>query len=198
MRTMSGDALGDAVRRRRGRLALRVAAIAAGLLAAVSLWTGSDGGSGVLAAIAAFYGGGLLLALWAIGWAASGRTAAWAPVLAVPACVLAVAALEFVVPPASNPLFRLRFRASEARLTEVAERALQTGSTRAVAEVRRIGLLPVLELSADSAQVRVLTTTCGLLDRCGLAYVPAGDPAPWFEDRFAHVRGDWHFLVEGF
>ena len=48
-------------------------------------------------------------------------------------------------------------------------------------------------MSAD--EVRFLTTDCGVVDQCGLAYRPRVQPTG---ARYAHIAGPWYLLYEPF
>lgn len=109
-------------------------------------------------------------------------------------CVLA-AALEVFGGPATNPLFRLRFALSEARLTAFASQQLSTPQRKAPAW---IGLFPIDSVETVEDQVRLITADCGIVDRCGFVYSPQRPPQRVHEDRFMPLSPGWYRLYQGF
>jgi hypothetical protein len=60
----------------------------------------------------------------------------------------------------------------------------------------RVGLFQVRYAAAMSPdEVRFVTTDCGVIDQCGLAYRPRSRPA---SNRYAHIQGPWYLIYEPF
>ena len=92
-----------------------------------------------------------------------------------------------------NPLFRLRLAASQTALTRVAQE-LERGVPRV--EPVRVGLFQARYVTVMSPdEVRLLTTDCGVVDQCGLAYRPRSRPVG---SRYAHIQGPWYLIYEPF
>ena len=54
------------------------------------------------------------------------------------------------------------------------------------------GLFRVRELTRfENGELRFLTSSCGLVDQCGVVYSPAGPPPNRGEDSFTHLYGPW-------
>jgi hypothetical protein len=54
------------------------------------------------------------------------------------------------------------------------------------------GLFHVREFTRfDGGELRFLTSSCGLVDQCGLVYSPSGRPPNRGEDSFTHLYGSW-------
>lgn len=187
---------------RRGRLVAR-ARLALSVLA--SLWliallvAFSDAGVGIVPFLLGVYGAALLGAGWLALLALAARLPpprpARLPWLIVPAAVVAVLLLDLFAQPPGNPLFRLRFRASRAALTAVAE------SVRVFpppAPGQRVGLFRIAAVDVRGNQVRFLTADCGVVDSCGVVYSPLGPPQAVHEDRFQRLGGPWYHLYQGF
>jgi hypothetical protein len=140
----------------------------------------------------------LLAVVWAILWSAPGsrgRIRLRRVLLGISFPVLAGALLLIYLSSQSplNPLFRLRFAASQAALTRVAQE-LERGAPRL--EPRRVGLFQARYVTVVSPdEVRLLTTDCGVIDQCGLAYRPRSRP---IGSRYAHIQGPWYLIYEPF
>jgi hypothetical protein len=117
--------------------------------------------------------------------------------IVVPLCLLIAVLLGARYEPPHNPLFRLRFGLSESALTRQAERFLATSPDESSGR-RRIGLFVVTRIQARDGQVRFITTSCGVVDACGLVYSRTDEPKRWQEDTFSHLRGPWWHVYEGF
>jgi len=139
----------------------------------------------------------LLAVVWTIVWTAPGSPGIRPRrvLLGLSFPVLAAALLLIYLSSQSplNPLFRLRFAASQAALTRVAQE-LERGAPRL--EPRRVGLFQVRYVTVMSPdEVRLLTTDCGVVDQCGLAYRPRARPT---SSRYAHIQGPWYLIYEPF
>lgn len=65
----------------------------------------------------------------------------------------------------------------------LSESSLKRGST---------GLFQVREFQRfENGELRFLTSSCGLVDQCGVVYSPAGQPPNRGEDSFTHLYGSW-------
>jgi hypothetical protein len=145
----------------------------------------------------------LLAVVWTIVWTAPGVwTEPGSPgirprrvLLGLSFPVLAAALVLIYLSSQSplNPLFRLRFAASQAALTRVAQE-LEGGAPGL--EPRRIGLFQARYVAVMSPdEVRLLTADCGVVDQCGLAYRPRARPT---SSRYAHIQGPWYLIYEPF
>lgn len=115
--------------------------------------------------------------------------------LVLPAFVLtAILLVVFVAPPA-NPFFRLRFWFSQSAMTAFARDALLGAN---VPVPSKLGLYPVLSTEVIKAQVRIITTDCGLVDRCGFVYSENTAPTRVYEDRFTPLGKGWYHVLQGF
>ena len=134
----------------------------------------------------------LLAVGWACAWSAdgsSGRARIRRMLLGFSFPVLAGALVLIPL----NPLFRLRFAVSQAALTRFAQE-LERGAPRL--EPVRAGLFQARHVAVVSPEeVRLLTTDCGVIDQCGLAYRPRSRPTG---SRYAHIRGPWYLVYERF
>jgi hypothetical protein len=54
-----------------------------------------------------------------------------------------------------------------------------------------VGLFRIREFRQFDDELRFLTSSCGLVDNCGLVFAPSGPPHNRGEDTFAHIYGDW-------
>lgn len=54
-----------------------------------------------------------------------------------------------------------------------------------------VGLFRVREFRQVDDELRFLTSSCGLVDNCGLVFSPSGPPRNRGEDTFQHIYGDW-------
>jgi hypothetical protein len=184
----------------------RILSILSVLWLAVIVIASSDTGTGLPTFFGFVFGALGLGVSWAARfWAflvarrlvAPSRPATPASWIVVPICVQAAIVLNFIGQPPHNPLFQLRFNLSEAALTRHAE-ALVADASHQSLEPRRIGLFLVARVEARDRQVRFITTSCGVVDSCGLVYSPDAEPRRWQEDRFRHLRGPWWHVYEGF
>ena len=140
----------------------------------------------------------LLAVGWACAWSAdgsSGRARIRRMLLGFSFPVLAGALVLIYLSSQSplNPLFRLRFAVSQAALTRFAQE-LERGAPRL--EPVRAGMFQARHVTVVSPEeVRLLTTDCGVIDQCGLAYRPRSRPTG---SRYAHIRGPWYLVYERF
>jgi hypothetical protein len=165
----------------------------------------TDGGVGLLDTYLLMFGGPALALFWLISFvpsiAARGRQPSpavsilWK--LLTPSCLLAGAILAFTFDPEENPLFRLRFRLSENALTREAQTRLESPESFE-STTRRVGLFLVHRITVHDRQVRFITTSCGVIDSCGVVYSAEGPPQRWQEDEFSQLTSPWWHVYEGF
>ena len=158
----------------------------------------SEAGVGFFEVALGMPAAGLLAIAWALVWSTPGAPRRIRPrrvLLWVPFPVLAAMLLVIYLSSQSplNPLFRLRFAASQVALTRAAQE-VESGAPRA--EPMRVGLFHVRYAAAMSPdEVRLVTTDCGVVDQCGLAYRPRSRPA---SSRYAHIQGPWYLIYDPF
>jgi hypothetical protein len=95
----------------------------------------------------------------------------------------------------SNPLFRLRFHLSQPALEAATRIAL---SDKTVATPTWLGLFPVHRVDVYPAEVRFMSDGCGVIDECGLAYIPGPVPRGRSKTRVKHLAGPWYHLYAVF
>lgn len=158
----------------------------------------SDAGVGFVDVALLVPAAAILALIWALpsrarggaGGHGLGRLALW---LTFPLLGAALVAIYLSSQSPSNPLFRVRFQASESALTRA---ALDLAGGEGHAEGVRVGLFHAATATAMSGEeVRFLTTDCGVVDQCGLAYRPRVQPTG---ARYAHITGPWYLLYEPF
>lgn len=158
----------------------------------------SEAGVGFLEVALAVPAAVLLAVAWPIVWSAPGPPRRVRPgrvLLGVSFPLLAGALLLIYLSSQSplNPLFRVRFAASQAELTRIAQE-LEGGAPRV--EPVRVGLFQARYVTVVSPdEVRLLTADCGVVDQCGLAYRPRSRPTG---SRYAHIQGPWYLVYEPF
>jgi hypothetical protein len=174
------------------------------LLAVLAL--SSDAGVGILG-LYLYLGGALSLATWWImrlanelmGRQRSSATAhRWRWQWMLVPLMLVAGVLAGVGSGPHSPLFLARFRLSEAALTGEAQRRLQAPPDRVDLTRRRVGLFRVRQTEVVNGQVRFITTSCGVVDSCGVIYAPTSAPARWQEDVFSPISGRWWHLLQAF
>jgi len=158
----------------------------------------SEAGVGFLEVALAVPTACLLAVAWACAWSAPGspgRMQFPRVLLGVSFPVLAGALLLIYLSSQSplKPLFRLRFAASQAALTRVAQE-LERGAPRV--EPVQAGLFRARYVAVmPPDEVRLLTIDCGVIDQCGLAYRPRSRPTG---SRYLHIQGPWYLVYEPF
>lgn len=159
----------------------------------------SDSGVGFPAACAAVAGTALIAAAAIVHtWRArpAGRRLRgllpWTPiVLAGAGC----AAIFVGMQSPYNPLFRARFALSRQQL----DAAAATVATQAqVPQPAWVGLFHVDVVDVREGEVRFLTNGCGIVDRCGLAFLPEGPRREYHKSRLTHLSGPWYHVYEIF
>lgn len=140
------------------------------------------------------YGGAAILLSWLVLLATSPavRGVRLSLRLAPAAAVILAMLLAFNQP--WNPLFRVRFELSRSRFAAAAEHCRK----HSICEPSRIGLFPVERSYVTRDQVRFITTSCGLVDSCGVVYSPSAIPPQLSEDRYTSLGGGWYHIHESF
>ncbi len=95
----------------------------------------------------------------------------------------------------ANPLFRLRFYLSRPALEDATRSAL---SRQPLATPAWIGLFPVRRIDVYPPEVRFISDGCGVVDECGLIYMPSPIPAGRSKTRVKHLEGAWYHLYSVF
>lgn len=161
------------------------------------LWAYSDAGVGIVPFLVGAYGAVFFTGVLALWWFFSQkpRRAPRAMRLVTPVCIGVVLLLLLAGEPPANPLFRLRFAASETALQDfVRERRARPDTP----SPQWVGLFRVGDVEVVDDQVHLFIAPCGVVDRCGLAQVPAGEPRRGRKQRFTPLGGGWYHLVERF
>ena len=94
-----------------------------------------------------------------------------------------------------NPLFRLRFFLSRQAFDQ-AVLASDPHKTSALPEL--IGLFKVQRIYRYDHEVRFITEQCGVIDSCGLSYLPGVPPQVLRKTKLTHMAGPWYHLYEVF
>jgi hypothetical protein len=115
--------------------------------------------------------------------------------LAYPFAAAALVLLFLSSQSPSNPLFRLRFHLSQPAL-EAAARTARSDKT--LATPAWLGLFPVHRVDVYPAEVRFMSDGCGVIDECGLAYIPGPVPTGRSKTRVKHLAGPWYHLYAVF
>jgi hypothetical protein len=110
----------------------------------------------------------------------SWRSRLWVPVAVALGVLLA----------ATDAPLRLRLSLSDGAL-RAGGPALSGWHPRSFGDSRRVGLFFVREYSEFGREMRFLTSSCGLVDQCGVVYSPDGRPPNRGEDSFTHLYGSW-------
>jgi len=95
----------------------------------------------------------------------------------------------------ANPLFRLRFHLSRPALEEATRIAL---AQQPLATPAWIGLFPVRRVDVYPPEVRFMSDGCGVVDECGLIYMPGPIPGGRYKTRVKHLEGAWYHVYSVF
>lgn len=95
----------------------------------------------------------------------------------------------------ANPLFRLRFYLSRPALEDATRGAL---AQRPLATPVWIGLFPVQRIDVYPPEVRFISDGCGVVDECGLIYVPGRIPGGRYKTRVKYLEGAWYHVYSVF
>jgi len=91
----------------------------------------------------------------------------------------------------ANPLFRLRFHLSQPALEEA---AVIVQSQRTLATPTWVGLFPVRRIDVFDPEIRFVSEGCGVVDECGLVYIPGPTPRGWSKTKLKPLGGSWYYL----
>jgi hypothetical protein len=94
-----------------------------------------------------------------------------------------------------NPFFRLRFHLSRPALEDARRVALSQGPGAVPAWV---GLFPVRRVEVHESEVRFISDGCGVIDECGLVYLPGPIPTGRSKTRLTSLGGPWYHLYAVF
>ena len=177
-----------------GRRGLVVATAVWGALVLVPI---SDTGIGLSVGLLVLVGTALLGTAWlvalvVVGSSRRGRRLGW---VAVPSVVVAIAVIVLGSPSTWNPLFRARFALSRSALQTMAVGPAASPDTSAP---HWVGLFRVQRVDRLTEGVRVITASCGLVDECGLAYIPGPPPPKRGKLRLTPLGGGWYHLYSVF
>lgn len=167
------------------------------------LIAGSDAGASIIDVYVFAFGGCGVAICWIMRYLAvtrkrePGKAPRTAVAVAIGSAWIVIGAVTTMIDAQYNPLFHARFRASEAALTTEAQRLLAAGQEPAKG-TRLVGLFRVQRADVVDGQVRFITTSCGMIDSCGIVYSPTTQPKRVQEDQFSPLHGRWWHLMEGF
>ena len=155
----------------------------------------SDTGIGFPMALVALIGTGVLALVWLGALVASGgavrRPGRWLAWLVLPLVGAAIAVIFITQQSPLNPFFRLRFLLSRPAL-----HAAATDPSGGL--VGWIGLFRVHRVDRFAAAVHFVTVSCGIVDQCGIAYVPGPPPPPRGKTRLTPLGDGWYHLYSVF
>jgi hypothetical protein len=186
------------VTEQRARVEPWITRAAIGIWALAVLWLGSDAGFNMTAFLLTHFGGILLFGWWAVRlvfWFTVRRRSQvgesvpvrrhvlrwlWEPVTIVACWAVAYTGI----------LFPARFAVSRPSLDRYVREVRERGDSTPPPG-RIVGLFKVreVELRPDGV-VRLITTSC-MLDDCGMANSPKGQPPVIGEDSYRHLSGNW-------
>jgi hypothetical protein len=95
----------------------------------------------------------------------------------------------------ANPLFRLRFYLIRPALEDATRSAL---SQQPLVPPAWIGLFPVRRIDVYHPEVRFISDGCGVVDECGLLYMPGPIPGGRYKTRVKHLEGAWYHVYSVF
>jgi hypothetical protein len=95
----------------------------------------------------------------------------------------------------ANPLFRLRFHLSRPALDDAGMTVL---SHKSLVTPGWVGLFPVRRIDAHESEIRFISDGCGVIDECGLIYIPGTVPTGRSKTRVKHLDGPWYHLYAVF
>ena len=116
----------------------------------------------------------------------------WLAWLVLPLAGIAVAAIFLAAQSPMNPLFRLRFVLSRSALRGVAV----TPSARPVSSRPEwVGLFRVQRVDRFGDNVHFVTVSCGVVDECGIAYIPGPSARRPGKTRLTSLGGAWYHRI---
>ena len=159
----------------------------------------SDAGIGFPMGLVALLGTALLSAVW-LGVLAADRACRthswrWLAWLVLPLAGIAVAVIFLTAQSPMNPLFRLRFVLSRSALHGV---AIAPSARPASSPPAWVGLFRVQHVDRFGDDVHFLTVSCGVVDECGIAYIPGPPPRRLGKTRLTPLGGAWYHLYSVF
>ena len=157
----------------------------------------SDAGIGFPLGLLVLVGTVLLGAAWlaALIVGDSSRPGRWLGWLIVPIVVAAVALIVLGTQSTWNPFFRARFALSRSAFQGLAT----ARAARAEAPAPyRVGLFRVQRVDRFGESVHIITASCGVVDECGLAYIPGPQPLKRSKLRLTPLGGGWYHLYSVF
>jgi hypothetical protein len=176
-----------------------------GLVLATAVWGAfllepiSDAGIGFPMGLMALLGTGLLGAVW-LGVLAADRASGircwrWLAWLVLPLAGIGVAVIFLTTQSPMNPLFRLRFVLSRSALHGV---AVAPSVRPASSPPGWVGLFRVQRVDRFGGDVHFVTVSCGVVDECGIAYIPGPPPRRLSKTRLTPLGGAWYHLYSVF
>jgi len=159
----------------------------------------SDTGIGFPTGLLALIGTALLGGAW-LGVLVARRSArtsyrGWLAWLIIPLAGAGVLAIFLTTQSAMNPLFRLRFLLSQPALHGV---ATAPADRPAASPPGRIGLFRVQRIDRFGDAVHFITVSCGVVDECGIAYVPGPPPPRRNKTKLQPLGEGWYHLYSVF
>jgi hypothetical protein len=104
---------------------------------------------------------------------------------------LAAVALFLTSQSPLNPAFRIRFALSKEALRRAADNPPPI-------EGRWAGLFHVRHIDRNEGRTVWFTTSCGVVDQCGLALLPFGPPAGVYKTQYKALGDHWYVFYEAF
>jgi hypothetical protein len=142
--------------------------------------------------VLAILGTAVLALIWLGALVARGASIkSWLAWAVLPLAGLAIAAIFLTSQSPLNPFFRVRFLLSHPALDAVA-----TNPSGGL--VGRIGLFRVQRVDRFADAVHFVTVSCGVVDQCGIAYVPGPPPPPRPKTRLTPLGGAWYLVYSVF
>jgi hypothetical protein len=137
--------------------------------------------------------GTAVLALVWLGVLVAGGTSirGWLALGVLPLAGVAITVIFITAQSPLNPFFRLRFLLSQPALDAIA-----TDPSRGV--VGWIGLFRVQRVDRFADAVHFVTVSCGIVDQCGIAYVPGPPPPRRSKTRLTQLGDGWYHLYSVF
>ena len=119
----------------------------------------------------------------------------WLAWLVFPLVGAAVAGIFLTTQSTLNPLFRLRFLMSRSALHAI---AVAPAASLAASPPGWIGLFRVQRVDRFGDDVHFVTVSCGVVDECGIAYIPGRPPRRLSKTRLRPLGGAWYHLYSIF
>jgi len=143
-------------------------------------------------ALVAILGTAVLALVWLGALVARGASIrSWLAWGLLPLAGVAITVIFLTTQSPLNPLFRLRFLLSRPALDAVA-----TDPSGGL--VGWIGLFRVQRVDRFAEAVHFVTVSCGVVDQCGIAYVPGPPPPRRAKTRLTPLGEGWYHLYSVF